>query len=264
MINLPLLFVFVVLIINTGSYRRIATKKTTVGKASAKFFDPENEESVRIREQCCLDAMKDIISWFNTGGQIGILDATNSTLHRRQLIRQFFHKSKSELEYNVSILHIESICNDESIIQNNIISVKLKNPDYCTVDAQKALDDFNERIKMYKKKYAEVGKNEGSYIKVINVGTEVKGYLIDDYIECRIFYFLMHLHLHTQNKTQKKPLLMQLKNENESKTDKAMEEKLQKIVESVGAKFRRPAYDRPVHALVNQEISYHFIYDIDS
>jgi len=42
---------------------------------------------------------------------------------------------------------------------------------------------------------------------------------------------------------------MQLKNVNEAKTDKEMEDKLEKIAKSVGAKFRRPAYDVPVHAL---------------
>ena len=43
---------------------------------------------------------------------------------------------------------------------------------------------------------------------------------------------------------------MQLKNENEAKTDKELEDKLERIAKSVGAKFRRPAYDVPVHALV--------------
>ena len=81
--------------------------------------------------------MKDLISWWNSGGQIGILDGTNSTTKRRTLIRSFFNDRKSELEYNISMLYVESICNDQSIIYQNIITVKLKNPDYCTVDAQK-------------------------------------------------------------------------------------------------------------------------------
>eukprot|EP01083_Nonionella_stella_P226942 805500_1 len=157
-------------VFNFGSYRRIATKNTTVGKASASFFDPDNKQGAKIRRQCCIEALHDLISWYNTGGQIGILDATNTTLDRRKLIREYFKSKKSELEYNVSILHIESICNDEAIIHHNIISVKLKNPDYCTVDAQQAIKDFKERIKMYKKAYVEVGNVKGSYIKVIEVG----------------------------------------------------------------------------------------------
>eukprot|EP01084_Bolivina_argentea_P212135 360661_1 len=181
-------------IFNFGAYRRIATKNTTVGKTSASFFDPDNKQAAQIRKQCSVSALNDLISWYNSGGQIGILDATNTTRQRRQFIRQFF--PNKTLKYNVSVLHIESICTDQSIIRNNIISVKLKNPDYCTVKAQKALEDFEERIKMYEKVYEEVVKEEGSYIKVINVGSEVMGHEVNDYISCRIFYFLMHLHLH--------------------------------------------------------------------
>eukprot|EP00485_Elphidium_margaritaceum_P004903 CAMPEP_0202689782 /NCGR_PEP_ID=MMETSP1385-20130828/4968_1 /ASSEMBLY_ACC=CAM_ASM_000861 /TAXON_ID=933848 /ORGANISM="Elphidium margaritaceum" /LENGTH=617 /DNA_ID=CAMNT_0049344969 /DNA_START=42 /DNA_END=1895 /DNA_ORIENTATION=+ len=236
-------------VFNCGSYRRIATKNTTVGKASADFFDPDNTEAVRIRTQCALDAMADIISWFNTGGQVGILDATNTTIERRKLIRQFFKRRESELEYDLKLVYVESICNDESIIHQNIITVKLKNPDYCTVDAQQAIADFHERIRNYEKKYVPVSKEEGSYIKVINVGSEINGYMLNDYLSCRILYFLMHLHLHSESKTPRKPLLMQLKNRNDALQDKLMEDKLRMLSESVGTKFKQPAYDRPVHAL---------------
>eukprot|EP01084_Bolivina_argentea_P089824 161977_1 len=92
-------------------------------------------------------------------------------------------------------------------------------------------------------------KEEGSYIKVIDVGTEVHGYQINHYISCRIFYFLMHLHLHSLTKTPRRPLLMQIKNYQKAKADKQQEERLKKISEGVGATFTRPKYDRPVHAL---------------
>ena len=42
-----------------------------------------------------------------------------------------------------------------------------------------AIQDFKQRIKMYEKKYAEVGKDEGSFIKVVDVGVEVIGYQIN-------------------------------------------------------------------------------------
>ena len=82
--------------------------------------------------------MDDIVSWFNTHlGSVALLDATNTTRTRRKLIRDFFAGKQLELEYNVKLLHVESICNDDDIIHSNIVAVKLKNPDYCTVDAQK-------------------------------------------------------------------------------------------------------------------------------
>ena len=44
-------------------------------------------------------------------------------------------------------------------------------------------------------------QEEGSYIKVIDVGVEVNGYALHDYLSCRILYFLTHLHLHSQHQT---------------------------------------------------------------
>merc|ERR1712130_376162 len=88
------------------------------------------------------------------------------------------------------------------------------------------------------------------HIKVIDVGTEITGYNINDYISCRIFYFLMHLHLHSLTKTTKKPLLMQLmKNQNDSMAEKEMAERMQKICASIGTKFKTPVYDKPIHVL---------------
>ena len=87
-----------------------------------------------------MDAMNDMCSWFKSStNAVGILDATNTTLERRRLVREFFTKKQYELEFNVKLLHCESICNDQSVIDENIVRAKLKNPDYCTVDKQKGI-----------------------------------------------------------------------------------------------------------------------------
>lgn len=84
--------------------------------------------------------MNDMCSWFKSPlNAVGILDATNTTLERRRLVREFFAKKQHELDFNVKLLHCESICNDQSVIDQNIIRAKLKNPDYCTVDKQKGI-----------------------------------------------------------------------------------------------------------------------------
>ena len=165
-------------VFNLGSYRRLLTRNQTVGKTSASFFDPTNDKTRNIRKACCIAGMNDMLTYFNSGGYVGILDGTNSTLYRRQLIRQYFN-DKSSNKFNIFILYIESICNDDSIIKNNIIKIKLNNPDYSGVNKDKAIKDFYKRIEMYQKHYKSVDKNEGSYIKIINVGTEVIGFKID-------------------------------------------------------------------------------------
>eukprot|EP01083_Nonionella_stella_P157684 512192_1 len=184
-------------IFNFGDYRRIATRNTTVGKASASFFDPENKQASQIREQCCVSALHDLFSFYNTGGEVGILDATNTTFQRRKRIRRFISNRTSELDYDVSILFIETICNDEAIIHRNIICGKLNNADYCAVEAHKAIRDFQQRIKMYEKVYCEVQKEEGSFIKVIDFGSKIHHHQINDYFSRQIFYFVMYSYLHS-------------------------------------------------------------------
>lgn len=79
---------------------------------SAKFFDPKNETASKIREQVALETLDELIDYLLHGnGSVGVLDATNSTLHRRQLLVDRI----KEREPKLGILFIESICNDENV-----------------------------------------------------------------------------------------------------------------------------------------------------
>lgn len=48
---------------------------------------------------------------------------------------------------------VESICNDEAVIQKNIKLTKLGNPDYMNKSAEEATNDFIGRIQNYKNTY---------------------------------------------------------------------------------------------------------------
>ena len=194
-------------IFNLGSYRRKKTKDTTVGHACAKFFDPKNKKNVALRDEICREGLTDLITWWNRGGHVGILDATNVSMRRRDLIRNFLRQNTVECEFDIEILYVESICNDNKRIENNIINAKLKNEDYCTVERQIAIGDFWQRIKMYESDYQKVKAMEGSYIKIIDHGNRngvndvnVIGHSINNYISLLILYFLIHLNLNLQNK----------------------------------------------------------------
>lgn len=90
-------------IVNLGSYRRNKTKDTTVGQASAKFFDPKNKKNLALRDQICREGLTDLIAWWTDGGQVGIFDATNVSLRRRDLIRTFL---KQKVFFSVVIFLI--------------------------------------------------------------------------------------------------------------------------------------------------------------
>ncbi len=77
---------------------------------SAHFFDPKNQKASQIREQVALSTLEELLDFLlNQGGSVGILDATNSTIARRQII----FKAIKEREPKLGILFIESVCEDE-------------------------------------------------------------------------------------------------------------------------------------------------------
>jgi len=178
---------------NVGNYRRLCAQDT-VGKASESFFDPSNAEASKRRELFALLALIELESFLKNGGQVAILDGTNSTRERRSLIRNFFDREPNS-KMNLKTIFIESICNDEKIIEQNILNVKVSSPDYCDVPSHEAIADFKKRIQHYERSYQTVEENDGSYIKLINAGKQVIAHNINGYLPARIMYFMMHINL---------------------------------------------------------------------
>ena len=50
---------------------------------NANFFDPNNPDSKRIRDEIALGVLDQLIDWLKEGGRVAIHDATNSTVARR-------------------------------------------------------------------------------------------------------------------------------------------------------------------------------------
>ena len=79
---------------------------------SAKFFDPKNETAAKLREQVAIDTLDELLNYLlHQGGSVGILDATNSNVHRRKLIVEHIQQREPKL----GILFIESICHDTNV-----------------------------------------------------------------------------------------------------------------------------------------------------
>ncbi len=79
---------------------------------SAKFFDPSNEAASKLREQVAIDTLDELLAFLlHQGGTVGILDATNSTVHRRQVLVDHIRQREPKL----GILFLESICHDRNV-----------------------------------------------------------------------------------------------------------------------------------------------------
>ncbi|EGS23378.1 fructose-2,6-bisphosphatase-like protein [Thermochaetoides thermophila DSM 1495] len=174
---------------NVGNYRR-----NDAPHPSADFFDTNNPEGERKRRAAAEAAVSDMLKWFKEeGGVVGILDATNSTKERRKWVLDKVGRE------GIEVLFVESKCDDEELIMANIRDVKTSSPDYVGQDPEKAAQDFRERIRHYEKVYKSINEDgdedDLTYLKIMNVGRKVFINRIQDYLQSRIVYFLMNLHI---------------------------------------------------------------------
>ncbi|KAF8924565.1 6-phosphofructo-2-kinase-domain-containing protein [Dissophora ornata] len=173
-------------VFNVGNYRR----KLHGAHQLHNFFDPANPEGERSRREAAVEALKDMIHWFKREhGVVALYDATNSTRKRRDMLLAECKK------HDIQVMFIESICEDEALVLHNIMSVKLSSPDYKDMDPEKAVEDFKARIFHYREAYETITEENLTYIKLINVGSQVIINHIQGYLQSRIVYYLMNLHI---------------------------------------------------------------------
>ncbi|XP_043821799.1 6-phosphofructo-2-kinase/fructose-2,6-bisphosphatase 3 isoform X2 [Dromiciops gliroides] len=177
-------------VFNVGEYRREAVKEFS----SYSFFHPDNEEAMKVRKQCALAALRDVQLYLKEeGGQIAVFDATNTTKERRDMILDFAK------ENDFKVFFIESVCDDPSVVASNIMEVKLSSPDYRDCSSAEAMEDFMKRIDCYQVNYQPLDPDnydrDLSLIKVLDVGRRFLVNRVQDYIQSRIVYYLMNIHV---------------------------------------------------------------------
>uniref|UniRef100_A0A8C3Y8J6 6-phosphofructo-2-kinase/fructose-2,6-bisphosphatase 2 n=1 Tax=Catharus ustulatus TaxID=91951 RepID=A0A8C3Y8J6_CATUS len=177
-------------VFNLGVYRREAVKSYK----SYDFFRHDNKEAMEIRKRCALVALEDVKSYLlEESGQIAVFDATNTTRERRDLILNFAKENAFK------VFFVESVCDDPEVIAANILEVKVSSPDYPEIHRENVMDDFLKRIECYKVTYQPLDPDaydkDLSFIKVINVGQRFLVNRVQDYIQSKIVYYLMNIHV---------------------------------------------------------------------
>jgi len=141
-------------------------------------------------------AMRDLKQWLqekNDKGRVGIFDATNTTKERREWIIQ---ELAGIMESKSHIIFVESICNNEDIINENIRAVKLNMPDYKGENPEKAVEDFKKRIENYESIYQPISDEELSWVRLVDAGRQVTMNNIKGFLAGRVVQFLINLHFH--------------------------------------------------------------------
>ncbi|KAL4226924.1 6-phosphofructo-2-kinase/fructose-2 [Mactra antiquata] len=173
---------------NVGEYRRAATKLKC-----HDFFRSDNSEAENIRTKCALMAIDDACKFLQSGGEVAVIDATNTTRERRKLLCDLICD-----KYGFRLFYVESICDDINIIEANILEVKVCSPDYLGMDKNEAVEDFMQRIEHYRKNYQSLDYNHDkdlSFIQIFNQGERFLVNKLAGHLQSRVVYYLMNIHV---------------------------------------------------------------------
>ncbi|KAF7983150.1 hypothetical protein HWV62_24137 [Athelia sp. TMB] len=183
-------------VFNVGQLRRSRARQAALQSGvredhTANWFSHANADATRSRDQLAEDSLEMLIQWLKEGGNVGIHDATNSTMSRRAKIEARVAKEK-----DIVVIFLESICNDPAVIAANVaLKVSSGDPDYADFTREEAERDFLRRIRQYESVYETITEPHLSYLRITNVGSEVTLCRIHGYLQSRIAFYLMNLHL---------------------------------------------------------------------
>ncbi|GJD12608.1 6-phosphofructo-2-kinase/fructose-2,6-bisphosphatase [Galdieria sulphuraria] len=155
-------------VFNVGNYRR----EILGASQPAEFFDPSNQEGRRARWELAIKCLDDLILW----------------------LKHQHGQERLETE-SIRVLFLESVCEDKSIIEHNIMETKLRMPDYQNMDPERAVEDFQARIANYERANETIDDDEMvSYIKIINVGRTIMLHQLTGYLQGKLVSYLMNMH----------------------------------------------------------------------
>lgn len=151
-------------------------RRSIVGlNSEAQFFDSTNEESLRQREEIAEKTLNDLTNFLKKkSGGIAFFDGTNTNKKRRNWILDYITNYCKD---TVHVFFIESICNNDKVIKENIRKSKMILPEYSGISQEMAFNDFEKRIKFYEDQYETIDKEEYNgkirYVKIIDGGKEL-------------------------------------------------------------------------------------------
>jgi 6-phosphofructo-2-kinase/fructose-2,6-biphosphatase 4 len=126
-------------------------------------------------------------------GQVAIYDAVNPMAAGREGIAKEFAKR------NIATMFIESSCDDQRIIEENVRSVKISSPDYVGWTDEDAVRDYLARINAripHFETMARENEPDLHWIKMINAGER---FVINNcrfgYLSLRITFYLLNLRI---------------------------------------------------------------------
>eukprot|EP00930_Biecheleria_cincta_P096195 TRINITY_DN88074_c0_g1_i1.p1 TRINITY_DN88074_c0_g1~~TRINITY_DN88074_c0_g1_i1.p1 ORF type:complete len:558 (-),score=76.36 TRINITY_DN88074_c0_g1_i1:201-1835(-) len=174
---------------NVGMYRRDAVDPSRSGRSD--FFNTQNSCAMAARDRVALLALEDALKFLDEGGKFAILDATNSTTSRRQLLAE-----KVDLHHRrYGMIFVETICSDPEVLVANMLTKVRFSPDFANMSEEDALADLRARITNYDAAYETVKDSEGAYIKLFDMSSKIMANHCYGRVAKSILPYLMAIHI---------------------------------------------------------------------
>lgn len=152
-----------------GSHRRFSDASTSADSQQSNNTSTSTSANFSYNNRVSYSARRKF-------HRIAIFDATNSTNERRQWILQECAKADAGSKRQTGVLFLESICDDQELLQENF-QVKIDScPDFASMTNDEALEDLKTRIINYEARYETIDptqQNQQSYIKIFNLSSRL-------------------------------------------------------------------------------------------
>ena len=110
---------------------------------------------------------------FQNAERIAIFDATNSTNKRRDWLLDMCTSPERRGEKKTGVVFVESICDDQELLDENYRYKVSTSPDFEHMDLQEAMEDLRRRVTKYEEQYETIQDDSLSYIKIFNLSTKL-------------------------------------------------------------------------------------------
>jgi broad specificity phosphatase PhoE/predicted kinase len=155
------------MIYNNGELRR---KYAPTETWMSEFYNPDNTEAVDLRKHFALMNIQRAKAYLRNRGKVAILDATNVSRSRRELIEEHLQDHP--------ILYIECINNDGDIVDLSIRH-KVRSPEFGSLTQEQAVAEFKKRIDYYRLIYNPLHV-ERNYILMDSLHNRIVNEQIED------------------------------------------------------------------------------------
>jgi len=177
-------------IFHLGDYRRATVGEG--GEVPEDYFHPDaSPASVMLRQKILKKCREDIYGWLNhENGQVAIYDAVNPTASGRRSLAKEFAK------HDVQTLFLESYVDDDKLLQENAMNVKIASPDFAEMEPMEAAKLYLKRIEEKIPMFETMDEKELNYIKMINAGEKFFYNNVSfNYLSHRIVFYLTNTHI---------------------------------------------------------------------